>query len=61
MGMSFENEGKLSEIGLFAVISVLPMTNGVNTTAGYIINGASTTNMTSPTAQFGYDIFAFSY
>ncbi|CAF0738050.1 unnamed protein product [Adineta ricciae] len=35
-------------------IGVLPMTNGVNTTAGYIINGASTTNMTSPTAQFGH-------
>ncbi|UJR14191.1 hypothetical protein I4U23_001184 [Adineta vaga] len=30
-------------------IGVLPMSNGVNTTTGYFINGTSTTNMTSPT------------
>ncbi|CAF1328054.1 unnamed protein product [Adineta steineri] len=34
--------------------SVLPMPNGVNTQTGYIINGPSTTNMTSQTAQFGH-------
>jgi hypothetical protein len=37
----------------FFIISVLPMGNGVNAPTGYIINGASTTNMTSSNAQLG--------
>ncbi|CAF1252744.1 unnamed protein product [Rotaria sordida] len=33
---------------------VLPMHNGVSAPTGYFINGAPTTNITSPTTQFGH-------